>query len=84
MGAYEPTQAAKYSIFCQGISRLNFINNTDLFAVCHNLGQILRIEIFIHGPLRSREIVNQYFQGAKLIVIESAMIAVTLYEQNRL
>jgi hypothetical protein len=49
---------------------------TDLFAVCHNLSQILRTEIFICGPLRTREIVNQYFQGAKLIVIESAMIAV--------
>ena len=53
---------------------------TDLFVVCHNLGQILNIEIVI---LRAREIVDQNFQGAKSVVIESAMIAVTLYEQNR-
>ena len=49
---------------------------TDLFAVCHNLDQILRIEIVIRDPLCAREIVDQDFQGAKLIVIESAMIAV--------
>ena len=76
MGAYEPTQAAKYSFYVRAFSRRTFINNTDLFTVCHNLGHILRIEIFIRDPLRAREIVNQYFQGAKLIVIESAMIAV--------
>ena len=75
MDAYEQTQAAKYSIFCQGIFKIA-INNTDLIAVCHNLSQILRIKIFIRGPLRAREIVNQYFQATKLIVIESAMIAV--------
>ena len=56
---------------------------TDLLVVCHNLGQILNIEIVIHGLLRAREIVDQNFQGAKSVVIESAMIAVTLYEQNR-
>jgi hypothetical protein len=77
MGAYEPTQAAnKYSTSCQEVSRRVFINKTDLFAVCHNLGQILRIEIVIRDLLRAREIVNQYFQSTKLIVVESAMIAV--------
>ena len=77
MGAYELTQVAKYSIFCQGVFEMNIYKQyTDLFAICHDLGQILRIEIFIRGPLRAREIVNQDFQGTKLIVIESAMIAV--------
>ena len=38
--------------------RRKSINNPDLFAVCHSLGQILRIEIFICGPLRAREIVR--------------------------
>lgn len=77
MGAYEPIQAAKYSIFCQSVFEKNIYKQyTDLFAVCHNLGQILRTEIFVRGPLRAREIVNQDLQGAKLIVIESTMIAV--------
>ena len=59
MGAYEPTQVAKYSIFCQGVfETIIYKQYTDLFAICHDLGQILRIEIFIRGPLRAREIVN--------------------------
>ena len=61
MGAYEPTQAAKYSIFVRVLSRRTLTNNTDLFAVCHNLGQILSIEIVIRDLLRAREIVNQNF-----------------------
>ena len=64
-------------IFSQGVFEKSIYKQyTDLFTVCHNLSQILRIKIFISGPLRAREIVNQYFQGTKLIVIESAMIAV--------
>ena len=62
MGAYEPPQAAKYLNFCQGVfeKKLNK-EYTDLFTVCLNLGQKLRIEIFVRGLLRAREIVNQYF-----------------------
>ena len=62
--------------FVRVFSRRTSINNTDLFAVRYNLAQILRIEIVIRNLLRAREIVNQYFQCTKLIVIESAMIAV--------
>ena len=78
MGAYGPTQVAKCSgFFVRVFSRRTFIKQyTDLIAVCHNLGQILRIEILIRSPLRARDIVNQDFQRPKLIVIESAMITV--------
>ena len=78
MGGYEPTRVAKCSgFFVRVFSRRTFIKQyTDLITVCHNLGQILRIKIFIRSPLRARDIVNQDFQGAKLIVIECTMIAV--------
>ena len=83
MGAYEPTQEAKY-LFVKSVREELFYNQcTDLFAVCQYLGQILSIEVVIRGLLRAREIVDQNFQGAKLVVIESAMIAVTLYERKR-
>jgi len=76
MGAYGPLREAEYvEFFCQGVSENN-MDMSHLFAVCLDLGQILRIEIIIYDLLRTREVVDQDFQGGKLIVIESAVIAV--------
>ena len=62
--------------FVRGFSRRTHKQYADLFAVCLDLSHILRIEIFIRDPLRARKIVDQDFQGGKLIVIKSAMITV--------